>query len=322
MSKKDGTERWVLAFDASCGTCRDISHAVGEACAGRLEILPLTHQDVHQWRTHVFGDNPALAPTLLRIRDEARDVRAWASHRMAVPLIRHLGLRTTVRVLTALGRLRAQAGQPKVAGAQSPRPGMNRKQFLGLGVAVAGGVLLGKTPAFAQESQTSAKAWVTANRDRLPQTYQAFGEYQIHFRREIFRALPAPTRASLWREHIKNYRDTHRSLTGAQDQALKHVERFIAHDSVFDLTGPEPDTSDLRKTVTDAFSETEAALLLDDLGPNAKLSNAKSSAADCHCNMTDDYCEFPYRCKNWTGCAYSERGCGSFWLKPCDGYCG
>lgn len=31
---EQGEGRWVLAFDASCGGCREISHTVGQACDG------------------------------------------------------------------------------------------------------------------------------------------------------------------------------------------------------------------------------------------------------------------------------------------------
>jgi hypothetical protein len=41
---------WLLAFDASCGTCRKISSAVVDVCVRKLEVLPLLHPDVRQWR--------------------------------------------------------------------------------------------------------------------------------------------------------------------------------------------------------------------------------------------------------------------------------
>lgn len=39
---------WVLAFDASCGTCRKIPSAVADACVRKREVLPLLHPDVRQ----------------------------------------------------------------------------------------------------------------------------------------------------------------------------------------------------------------------------------------------------------------------------------
>src|SRR5882757_1299577 len=57
-------ERWVLAFDASCGTCRQISGVAGEACDGKLEVLPLADANVRQWREQSLGVDAEWAPTL------------------------------------------------------------------------------------------------------------------------------------------------------------------------------------------------------------------------------------------------------------------
>src|SRR5919197_3957987 len=131
--------RLVLAFDASCGTCREVSAAVAQACGGRLEVLPLAHDDVRRWRAQTLGPAAPWTPTLLRVRDarvrneRERDdrggddrvrvgrggddrvrvgrggdgaVRAWTGTAMGVALIRHLGPRATIQVLRALGELR------------------------------------------------------------------------------------------------------------------------------------------------------------------------------------------------------------------------
>jgi len=57
--------RWVLAFDASCNTCREISAQVSSASDGKLEVLPLNHPDVQRWRQQGLGVQPPWAPTLL-----------------------------------------------------------------------------------------------------------------------------------------------------------------------------------------------------------------------------------------------------------------
>ncbi len=71
--------RWVLAFDASCSTCREISRAVKRACHGRLEVLPLNSVDVQQWRAASLGPEAPWAPTLIRLRDpgarQSRELR-------------------------------------------------------------------------------------------------------------------------------------------------------------------------------------------------------------------------------------------------------
>ncbi len=96
--------RWVLAFDASCGTCREVSRAVARACDGRLEVLPLSHDAVREWRAQAVGSSSQWAPTLLRVQDGR--VRAWTGRAMGLALVRHLGPRGTMNVLRALGRLR------------------------------------------------------------------------------------------------------------------------------------------------------------------------------------------------------------------------
>jgi len=83
----------VLAFDATCGTCRRISGAVEQACEGRLEVLPLADLDVRRWREETLGVDAEWAPTLLRVGSER--VRAWTGPAMAAPLVRWLGPITT-----------------------------------------------------------------------------------------------------------------------------------------------------------------------------------------------------------------------------------
>jgi predicted DCC family thiol-disulfide oxidoreductase YuxK len=105
-----GTQaRWILAFDASCGTCRGISRAVAEACDGKLKLMPLAHPDVRQWREQSLGSQAAWAPTLIRIQVD--DVRAWTGPAMVVALVRHLGSRSTMRVLGALMQQRRNRDQ-------------------------------------------------------------------------------------------------------------------------------------------------------------------------------------------------------------------
>ncbi len=94
-------DRWVLAFDGSCRVCRNMSRAVADASAGKLEVIPLAHPDVREWREQAFGANPVWAPTLLHVR--SGQVRAWVGIPLGFTLVRHLGIRSTLAVLGALG---------------------------------------------------------------------------------------------------------------------------------------------------------------------------------------------------------------------------
>lgn len=82
---RDSQARWVLAFDASCATCREISAAIGQACDGKLEVLPLAGVPVQQWREAAMGPDAPWAPALLRVRADGR-VRAWTGVGMGVAL--------------------------------------------------------------------------------------------------------------------------------------------------------------------------------------------------------------------------------------------
>lgn len=89
--------RWLLAFDASCGTCKGIAHAVGRACRGRLEMPPLADAEVRRLREKALGPGPEWAPTLLHIDGDR--VRAWTGAAMALPLGRRLGPAGNARVV-------------------------------------------------------------------------------------------------------------------------------------------------------------------------------------------------------------------------------
>ncbi|WP_163570138.1 hypothetical protein [Fodinicola feengrottensis] len=121
------SERWVLAFDATCGTCTKISTAVSQACGGRLKILPLSRDDVRGWRQEALGENPPWAPTLIQLTDGRP--RAWTGTRMTARLARLLGPRSSMRVVRALGQLRHETLTPR------PSTAVGRRQLLKFGAA-------------------------------------------------------------------------------------------------------------------------------------------------------------------------------------------
>jgi hypothetical protein len=93
------TERWVLAFDASCARCQAVSRAVEHASQHRLEVHPLADDDVARWRGQALGSTTTQGgPTLIRVRGGGR-ARAWTGPAMGVRLVRLLGPAATVRLL-------------------------------------------------------------------------------------------------------------------------------------------------------------------------------------------------------------------------------
>ncbi|SDS60235.1 bacteriocin fulvocin C-related protein [Jiangella sp. DSM 45060] len=311
------TVRWILAFDASCGTCREISAAVARAAEDRLEVLPLRHPDVEGWRRRA-GD-PEWAPTLLRV--DGDEVRAWTGARLAVPLARRLGPRTSAAVLRALGRLRREA-----AGRPLDRSGtLDRAGFLRLGagaVVAAGMVFAGRTPAFAERTCTAAQAWVDAHRDALPAGYDAFGAYPMAYRRAIYAAHPAAVRSALWTEHVTRF-DAARSEVTVRQRAVLDAAAAVAAGPTMHEPAARPDDAlrDLHDDAVAAFGEAGAYALLGTLGPDDGSAVLAARAPDCDCATESVFCHgFPCRRGMWN-CNTSEFGCGDFWFFRCDGMC-
>jgi hypothetical protein len=306
--------RLVLAFDASCGKCREISAAVERACDGRLEVLPLTHGDVRRWREEWFDGDAPWAPTLIRVDGDA--VRVWTGRGMALPLVRGLGPRSTVRVLRALGELntKAEAG-----------PGtLGRKQFfkLAAGAAVAAGmVFAGNSPAAAESAGTKARAWVAANRGRLPQRYAQLAVLPIEHRRAVFQASTPELRTAFWLDHIDQFRTTRPDLT-ARQVAIVDRARALAPKVFAD--GPHAHAAAMSALKEDAISKlgfTEARALLATLGPVEDRA-AGTVADECECANFDPWCLSFLVCTNWPiGCSPTDGGCGDFWIWDCDGVC-
>jgi hypothetical protein len=303
--------RLVLAFDASCGKCREISAAVEQACDGKLEVLPLTHGDVRRWRDDWFDGAAPWAPTLIRV--DGDDVRVWTGRGMALPLVRGLGPRATTRVLRALGGLRTttEAG-----------PGtLGRKQFfrLAAGAAVAAGMVFGAgTPAAAESAATRARAWVAANRGRLPQRYAQLAALPLEHRRAVFQASTPDVRTAFWLEHIDQFRAARPGLA-ARQVAIVDRARALAPKVLAD--GPHAHAAAMTKLKEEAISKLgfeEARALLATLGP-AEVRTA--DARDCECSNFDSWCIL-LKCTNWPiGCNPSDGGCGDFWIWDCDGIC-
>lgn len=132
MSKRNVT-RWILAFDATCGSCRRIAQSVADASDRKLTVLPLNHPDVERWRAELWT-TPPLEPTLLRVAGE-QDVQGWVGRSMALRMARALGVSSTISVLRALGDLRYEQAS------ETSTSGMSRQRFMRLGAAAvaAGG---------------------------------------------------------------------------------------------------------------------------------------------------------------------------------------
>jgi hypothetical protein len=305
-------ERWILAFDASCARCQKISHVVAEACEGKLEVLPLSHSDVRTWREHALGQPVPWVPTLINWRHD--NIRAWTGSGMALPLMRRLGLRSTLRLLRAFGELRDE--QPKAAG------GLGRKEFLrlgaGLGVAV-GLVLTGRSPAMAATESAEAVAWLRANPGRLPERYDDFAQFTVAYRQAIFGELAPRVRRDLWTEHLRRYAAARPPLSPQQLQVIERAEQVLGDEATFAGRSAAVDgrLGELRDAAIEAFGREEARRLIATLGPDER--GVDPALADCECSTVSDYCW--YHCSQADNCNWTSSGCGTAWQYPCNGIC-
>ncbi|MBY8885327.1 bacteriocin fulvocin C-related protein [Streptomyces sp. PTM05] len=317
-------DRWVLSFDASCATCREISATVTRACAGRLEALPLSHHQVREWREEALGPRPPWAPTLLRVTGD--QVRAWHGTAMLVPLSRRLGARTGVRVLRALGRLRQEARRVPTAVSREAVDGLGRGRFLqlavGAGVA-AGVVLLGRTPAIAEQRCATAAAWAARNKDHLPQRYDDIITYPMAYRRAVYAQLPTNARAQCWTEHLERNRP--RDVTGDQRAVLDSAKAMLSTPAVLAIPRTPAVSARLeafhRKALA-AFGPAKAGALFATLGPADRTEGTVSPDETCTCTTESNWCDNWNPCSfKYDNCTVTNGGCGSYWLYDCDGIC-
>ncbi|WP_344162143.1 bacteriocin fulvocin C-related protein [Kribbella yunnanensis] len=307
-------ERWILAFDASCGNCRAIATATQEASAGRLDVLPLQNDDVTRWRNETLGADAPWRPTLLRVRTAAgrESATAWTGPALVRPLVRALGVRATLAVLRGLGQLQ-----------QSSRPaaGLNRKQFLRLGAGAgmaAGIVLTGRAPAFATGRAADIPAWIAANKDKLPRSYDKFTSLPMAYRKAVYGELPVSVRQDLWLEQIRRHRAAARVVSRDQATALDEFEAFVRRGFEYpaeDFAGRDR----FGELVNSAYEKREAGKLFRTLGPSDNAGMAP--AGDCSCSTWDDWCDGTcwFRANN---CTRTRFGCGDAWSYHCDGHCG
>lgn len=317
--------RWVLAFDASCAKCRQLSARMASSCDGKLEVLPLAHQEVVRWREEAFGSQAVWEPALFSVDGEK--VRGWTGRAMGVPLVRRLGLGSTLSVLRALGQLREVTGSPTDELASTPPGAVNRKRFLqlGAGALVAGGLMVtGKLPAYA--SADKAGAWVAANASNLPSTYDAITAHTMEYRKAIYQTLTPSAKSKLWIEQLARFRSAHGQLTAAQLKVLDSAAATVANPATFAAVATTSTLSrsdqELRTASEKAFGRTQTRQLMAVLGPENATPAGVAQPADqrsCTCSNEDDWCDNSTHCFS-TNCQ-NHVDCGSWWNYNCNGLC-
>ncbi|MFI6881587.1 bacteriocin fulvocin C-related protein [Streptosporangium canum] len=320
--------QWILAFDASCGQCRGLADKVKKFAEHRLEIVPLLHPDVVEWRKQALGDDAPHTPTLLRVGHDG--AHAWTGAAMAIRLAARLGIRGTYGLLAALGENRRKEKQHAASSADT---GAGRRHFLrlaGLGVAVS--VIAGRT-SLAQAAvadPSPAKKWVEANKANLPQTYAAFSAHDLEHRRAIYNALSPQTRSRLWITHLEGYRSAHPNMS-AEQKAVFNTAMELVGDSA-NLASPVTEEmhhriNSLEETAIAAFGKDEALAVFANLGPrpvfapsDRPTSTHAAVGGPCQCSISSPYCG-DYTCHYKALGCYDEFGCGTLLFKVCNGMC-
>ena len=72
-----------------------------------------------------------------------------------------------------------------------------------------------------------AKDWVRLHAAELPGTLDEISSYPTPLRREIFAALPADAKSSLWREQLRRVRHTRNGLTARQREFLERLDNTL-----------------------------------------------------------------------------------------------
>jgi hypothetical protein len=319
-------DRWILAFDGSCCRCRSVADRVEETGNGKLDVMPLTHSEVEDWRKRALGDDAPFVPTLIRVRTTAsaagEDVHAWTGLRMVPRLVRNLGLQATLRLLGALGEMR-NSSTPASGGDDSPH-GIGRAQFLRLtGLGVAAAMLGGNATAHAGTAVMSeAQTWVASNKGNLPRNYAAFTASSMAIRKAVYEELRPDERRQLWRDHLRTYHARRASMTDDQRAVLDRAIELADKESLFSGAledGLRRELDTLGERAVAAFGKEEARAMLATLGPAVREEDGS-----CDCNTNDtwgcDSCLSVGPCAtSWCTCTGS--GCGWFWSKPCNGRC-
>ncbi|MFD8720395.1 hypothetical protein ACFV2H_20935 [Streptomyces sp. NPDC059629] len=265
---------FLLAYDATCGTCRKISREVARASGDRLAVVPLDRPDVRQWRAQALGAHAPWAPTLLRTNDD--EARAWTGPAMAVPLIRRLGPRRTISVVCALGRMRYDESAPQAAGSGTPS-----LRVLWSGTLTAARMLLtGKPPTTAARENNVAAHWVSAHRDELPRSYDDVTAHPVAYQRAIFDASPPEVRSRLWIEALERDRASRTGMTKPQEALFARAIELAGNPGLF-RTGRKLDADlsrrliELRQDALHEFERAEDRRLLLALGATKPQQEAR-----------------------------------------------
>jgi hypothetical protein len=116
------------------------------------------------------------------------------------------------------------------------------------------------------------RAWVRANKHRLPRTYAEFSDFTLIYRRVIYQELTPETRAQLWTDHLARYLDAHPDLSPEQRLIIADAQDMVGQPDLRQPGEPMPPAhhsrlKDIERRAIEAFGRDEVRDLLATLGP-------------------------------------------------------
>lgn len=316
-----GDPNWILAFDGDCRTCDSIARSTESASQGRLSVMPLASPQVQTWLKAASASSAQTRPVLIHVAQEK--IRVWGGLAMAAKLVKLLGPRKSTAVLSALGRRTAYPlleAMPDLqeTRSESSRPTRRRFMQLGIGIAIAGGVVVtGRVPAFADP----LPGWLAGLDESAPKTYDELVKLRTDYRRAAYLRLAPEQKSAVWLDHIAAFKDG-RELDRTQQETIERV-RIIAGDMATFApdAGPYAEADGVESAAKSAFGHDAARELFAVLGPvHPEPQNAVLAA--CQCSTASDYCSGSRSCRrNAGGCSHTSGGCGFLYTYNCDGGC-
>jgi hypothetical protein len=190
------------------------------------------------------------------------------------------------------------------------------------------------------EDCATIQAWVEANKERLPTTYEGLSRFSVTYRRAIFGTLPADIKSRLWRQHFHVYLANHPNLAPAQIAIVREMHalaspEFFARRSddakrngATDRLRAEDDRrlAELEERAAELFSNHELTALMAYLGPAEEERQLQDSnnplpmGIACECSTSSDWCASGYDCWH-ASCDVIRDACGSWWSYDCNGLC-
>ena len=282
------------------------------AGGGKLEVLPLGSAEVQGWVALARpGSELKWAPTVFRVRGAS--VRRWQGPVMGLRLAAHLGPRTSIRVLRALGAERRAGGT--LGAAEPAGRGTSRRRFLELGaggVVAAGILMVGAAPA----SADPVTSWLEKHHDQLPRTYPEIVALPEAYRRAVYQLLTPTERSAAWVTQLTSYRPTippkNREQGAVVDEALA-----LAGDSD-NFTGEQVAPSSTAVLADRSIAAFGVERARDIFGRLGAADGQLAPAATCSCSTSSDYCGG--RCRSG-GCTPLSPGCGFLYQYTCNGRC-